>query len=58
MSSAEQIGILSFQYGLQDGYLSSNPHVKGGLFPLNENVLSSACKSVKLSHRGGTSNCS
>ena len=23
-----------FQHGLQDGYLSLNPHVKGGLFPL------------------------
>ena len=27
VSSAEQIDILNFQYGLQDGYLSSNPHV-------------------------------
>ena len=23
-----------FQHGLQDGYLSLNPHVKGGLIPL------------------------
>ena len=35
MGSAERISISSFfQHGLQDGYLSLNPHVKGGLFPL------------------------
>ena len=32
MSSAGRISISSgFQHGLQDGYLSFNPHVKGGL---------------------------
>ena len=35
MSSAGRISISScFQHGLQDGYLSLKPHVKGGLFPL------------------------
>ena len=34
-SSAGRISISScFQHGLQDGYLSLKPHVKGGLFPL------------------------
>ena len=37
MSSAGRISISScFQHGLQDGYLSYQPHVKGGLFPLIE----------------------
>ena len=35
MSSAGRNSISScFQHGLQDGYLSLKPHVKGGLFPL------------------------
>ena len=35
MNSAGRISISSiFQHGLQDGYLSLNIHVKGGLFPL------------------------
>ena len=35
MSSAGRNSISScFQHGLQDGYLSLIPHVKGGLFPL------------------------
>ena len=35
MSSAWRNSISScFQHGLQDGYLSLKPHVKGGLFPL------------------------
>ena len=35
MNSAVWSNISSiFQHGLQDGYLSLNPHVKGGLFPL------------------------
>ena len=35
MSSAGRISISTcFQHGLQDGYLSLKPHVKGGLFPL------------------------
>ena len=35
MNSAGRSNISSiFQHGLQDGYLSLNPHVKGGLFPL------------------------
>ena len=35
MNSAGRGNISSiFQHGLQDGYLSLNPHVKGGLFPL------------------------
>ena len=35
MSSAGRNRISScFQHGLQDGYLSLKPHVKGGLFPL------------------------
>ena len=35
MSSAGRNSISGcFQYGLQDGYLSLKPHVKGGLFPL------------------------
>ena len=32
-SRADSISSI-FQHGLQDGYLSLNPHVKGGLFPL------------------------
>ena len=36
MSSAGWNSISScFQHGLQDGYLSLKPHVKGGLFPLS-----------------------
>ena len=35
MSSAGWIAFSKFQHGLQDGYLSLNPHVKGRLFPLN-----------------------
>ena len=36
MGSAGRNSISScFQHGLQDGYLSLKPHVKGGLFPLN-----------------------
>ena len=36
VNSAGQSNISSiFQHGLQDGYLSLNPHVKGGLFPLS-----------------------
>ena len=35
MNSAGRSNISSiFQHGLQDGYLSLNPHAKGGLFPL------------------------
>ena len=35
MSSAGRVSISScFQHGLQHGYLSLKPHVKGGLFPL------------------------
>ena len=35
MNSAGRSNISSiFQHGLQDGYFSLNPHVKGGLFPL------------------------
>ena len=35
MKSAGRSNISSiFQHGLQDGYVSLNPHVKGGLFPL------------------------
>ena len=35
MNSAGRSNVSSiFQHGLQDGYLSLNPHVKGGLFPL------------------------
>ena len=35
MNSAGRSNILSiFQHGLQDGYVSLNSHVKGGLFPL------------------------
>ena len=35
VNSAGRSNISSiFQHGLQDGYLSLNPHVKGGLFPL------------------------
>ena len=35
MNSTGRSNISSiFQHGLQDGYLSLNPHVKGGLFPL------------------------
>ena len=35
VNSAGRSNIWSiFQHGLQDGYLSLNPHVKGGLFPL------------------------
>ena len=37
MNSAGRSNISSiFQHGLQDGYLSLNPHVKGGLFPLSQ----------------------
>ena len=37
MNSAGWSNISSiFQHGLQDGYLSLNPHVIGGLFPLKE----------------------
>ena len=37
MNSAGRSNISSiFQHGLQDSYLSLNPHVKGGLFPLKE----------------------
>ena len=40
MNSARWSNISSiFQHGLQDGYLSLNPHVKGGLFPLTEQKL-------------------
>ena len=40
MNSAGRSNISSiFQHGLQDGYLSLNPHVKGGLFPLNSENL-------------------
>ena len=35
MNSAGRSNISSiFEHGLQDGYLSLNPHVKSGLFPL------------------------
>ena len=47
MNSAGRSNISSiFQHGLQDGYLSLNPHVKGGLFPLRRELLSMryACK--------------
>ena len=41
MNSAGRSNISSiFQQGLQDGYLSLNPHVKGGLFPLMPGVQS------------------
>ena len=41
MSSAGRNSISScFQHGLQDGYLSLKPHVKGGLFPLRNWDLS------------------
>ena len=40
MSSAGRNSISScFQHGLQDGYLSLKPDVKGGLFPLTGTVL-------------------
>ena len=40
MNSAGRSNISSiFQHGLQDGYLSLNPHVKGGLFPLTTKKL-------------------
>ena len=40
MNSAGWSNISSiFQHGLQDGYLSLNPHVKGGLFPLILKIL-------------------
>ena len=39
MSSAGRNSISGcFQYGLQDGYLSLKPHVKGGLFPLSSQL--------------------
>ena len=42
MSSTGRISISScFQHGLQDGYLSLKPHVKGGLFPLTLALLKS-----------------
>ena len=31
-----------FGHGLQDGYLSFNPHVKGGPFPLRDRALAKA----------------
>ena len=40
MNSAGRSNISSiFQHGLQDGYLSLNPNVKGGLFPLRKQAL-------------------
>ena len=40
MNSAGRSSISSiFQHGLQDGYLSFNFHVKGGLFPLIGSLL-------------------
>ena len=36
VNSAGRTNVSSiFQHGLQDGYLSLYPHVKGGLFPLS-----------------------
>ena len=41
VNSAGRSNISSiFQHGLQDGYLSLNPHVKGGLFPLTDYPIS------------------
>ena len=42
MSSAGRNSISScFQHGLQDGYLSLKPHVKGGLFPISNWITES-----------------
>ena len=49
MSSAGRNSISScFQHGLQDGYLSLKPHVKGGLFPLMCNRQTSGAIELKL----------
>ena len=48
MSSAGRISISScFQHGLQDGYLSLKPHVKGGLFPLGRPMVAVKMLNVK-----------
>ena len=52
MSSAGRNSISScFQHGLQDGYLSLKPHVKGGLFPLN--VWIKLCHNTGIARSGG-----
>ena len=49
MNSAGQSNISSiFQHGLQDGYLSLNSHVKGGLFPLSDVIWGSEVKTSDL----------
>ena len=58
MNSAGWSNISSiFQHGLQDGYLSLNPHVKGGLFPLKVasfHVISKKTMSHRLYTTVGT----
>ena len=52
MSSAGRISISScFQHGLQNGYLSLNPHVKGGLFPLSR--TSGSCGTYTIADECG-----
>ena len=53
MNSAGRSSISSiFQHGLQDGYLSLNPHVKGGLFPLiKRRIPLSASNAMHRMHR-------
>ena len=47
MNSAGRSNISSiFQHGLQDGYLSLNAHVKGGLFPLSRRGV--ACVKITI----------
>ena len=58
MSSAGRISISScFQHGLQDCYLSLNPYVKGGLFPLTWYDLSGGDLS-RAGFRGSAANTS